>query len=288
MAVHHLSQLVVLVIWIAHLPYAIGASCVADNVLRAFRAEAEVGVLDCQYILGIPQPTAVITSTIYVTLTFTSKTKTIKSSGTTTVFSNDPTTTRTGYTTTYVPYLPTYVSQYPEARVSSACSCVSQPVITVGDFPLVYVSTTVPGTTTITRYQTTETTSTTETKFPHVTTTFPAICYSSFLTLNFATANPQRPVTTIAPSPGISTTTDEDCCMSCFHAKNCLYWRNEPSAGCKIILGTTKVGDLVLNVCPLGIQNNGGLSKPGATTAAYNPGPCFKQDATYLFAAPFN
>lgn len=62
MAVHHLSQLVVLVIWIAHLPYAIGASCVADNVLRAFRAEAEVGVLDCQYILGIPQPTAVITS----------------------------------------------------------------------------------------------------------------------------------------------------------------------------------------------------------------------------------
>jgi hypothetical protein len=48
------------------------------------------------------------------------------------------------------------------------------------------------------------------------------------------------------------------------------------------------VADLVLNICPLGIQNNGGLSKPGAIIAAYNPGLYFKADFPYLFAAPFN
>lgn len=52
--------------------------------------------------------------------------------------------TITEYTTKFVPYLPTYVSQYPEARVSSACSCISQPMITLADYSLVYVSTTVP------------------------------------------------------------------------------------------------------------------------------------------------
>lgn len=48
------------------------------------------------------------------------------------------------------------------------------------------------------------------------------------------------------------------------------------------------MADLVLNVCPLGIQSEGGLSKPGGPTVAYNPGPCLKGDAKYLFAAPFN
>ena len=76
--------------------------------------------------------------------------------------------------------------------------------------------------------------------------------------------------------------------MSCFNAKNCLYWTNDPTFGCKIVLGTTKVADLVLNVCPLGIQSDGGLSKPGGTAGGYNPGPCMKSDFPYLFAAPFN
>ena len=125
--------------------------------------------------------------------------------------------------------------------------------------------------------QRTETTTISESAFLPATTTVPAIYYTSYLTLNFATANPQRPVTTIKPSPRTSTSSEY-----------CLCWSNDPKTGCKIVLGTTKVADLVLNICPLGIQNNGGLSKPGATTVAYNPGPCFKTDSPYLFAAPFN
>src|SRR5882724_1189873 len=52
--------------------------------------------------------------------------------------------TITKYTTTHLPYLPTYVSQYPEARVSSACSCISQPVVTLADYSYVTVSVTDP------------------------------------------------------------------------------------------------------------------------------------------------
>jgi hypothetical protein len=55
MAIYHLSELVVLVILIANLPYTIGTSCAADNVLRGVRREGEVGVLDCQYLLSIPE-----------------------------------------------------------------------------------------------------------------------------------------------------------------------------------------------------------------------------------------
>jgi hypothetical protein len=46
---------VVLVVLIVSLPYTIGTSCAADNVLRAVRREGEVGVLDCQCLLSIPE-----------------------------------------------------------------------------------------------------------------------------------------------------------------------------------------------------------------------------------------
>lgn len=61
MALPYLSELIGLVILVANLPCAIASSCAADNVLRALRAEGEVGVLDCQYLLSIPQPTFVVT-----------------------------------------------------------------------------------------------------------------------------------------------------------------------------------------------------------------------------------
>lgn len=55
------------------------------------------------------------------------------------------------------------------------------------------------------------------------------------------------------------------------------------------MLGTEKVGDLILSICPLGIGKEGGLDKPGdMKVRAYNPGPCLKGDEKYLFAAPFN
>ena len=53
------------------------------------------------------------------------------------------------------------------------------------------------------------------------------------------------------------------------------------------MLGTEKVGDEVVSVCPLGIGSQGGLEKPGAaaTKWLFNAGPCLKGDAQYLFAA---
>lgn len=50
----YLSQLLVLVVWGANLPFTIGTSCNADNVLRAIRSEGEVGVLDCLDLFSIP------------------------------------------------------------------------------------------------------------------------------------------------------------------------------------------------------------------------------------------
>lgn len=52
------------------------------------------------------------------------------------------------------------------------------------------------------------------------------------------------------------------------------------------MVGTEKVAEEVLGVCPLGVAGQGGLEKPGATKGAvFNPGPCLKGDAQFLFAA---
>ncbi|KAF8854993.1 hypothetical protein BDZ45DRAFT_746884 [Acephala macrosclerotiorum] len=257
-----------------YLTSLMGSLCITDNVLRAFCGEGEVGVLDCQYLLSIPQPNFVITETIYLTETFLSKRKTVRSSGTVTAIASEVFSAITEYTTTFVPYLSIYASQHLEAHISSTCSCISQPVIPSADYSLVYLLSAQKQRAPLSA-----------TLHSSVTTTHPAICYTSFLALNFATANPQRPVTTVTPSPG-TPTSDESCCMSCFHAKNCLHWSNNLRAECKIVVEITKVTDLISNICPLGIQNEGGLSKPGATTMAYNPGPCFGGDSRYLFAAP--
>lgn len=54
------------------------------------------------------------------------------------------------------------------------------------------------------------------------------------------------------------------------------------------MLGTSKVGDLMLGICPLGIGSGGGLAKAGGVEGGYNPGPCLKGDEKYLFAVPVN
>ena len=87
--------------------------------------------------------------------------------------------------------------------------------------------------------QRTETTAISESAFLPATTTVPAIYYTSYLTLNFATANPQRPVTTIRPSPRTSTS-NEDCCFSCFYAKTAYTGATIPKLDVKSFSGRQK------------------------------------------------
>ena len=54
MAFFSSTKLYALIVGIAQLYFTVATSCAADNVLRAFRAQSEIGVLDCLYLFSIP------------------------------------------------------------------------------------------------------------------------------------------------------------------------------------------------------------------------------------------
>lgn len=102
---------------------------------------------------------------------------------------------------------------------------------------------------------------------------------------NYAIATPSRAVKTISAGKNLD---DLHCCTACFKQKDCLYWSNvlaeSGSSNCKVVVGTDKVKDLELNICPLGIQSKGGLGQLGNGNLNY--GPCLKDGEVLLMSSP--
>lgn len=195
---------------------------------------------------------------------------------------------KTLYTTTYNPFLPSYVSQYPETRVSSACSCVPPfEVITItASLPAITVtSKNKASTDTTSKYSATTVTTEFKVQYRPATATYPALCYPTNLALNYAIATPSRAVKTISAGQNLD---DLHCCTACYNKKDCLYWSNAVSgsgtSSCKVVVGTDKVKDSGLGICPLGIGNKGGLGGLGDGTL--NLGPCLSAGEVLLMSTP--
>ncbi|KAI9871249.1 MAG: hypothetical protein M1830_003142, partial [Pleopsidium flavum] len=79
--------------------------------------------------------------------------------------------------------------------------------------------------------------------------------------------------------------TEGDCCVTCYNAKNCVYFQfrpdNPPAARCEYYIGITQTDTTpYVDICPLGVSKESGLDSPvgaGLGQYWYNYGPCLSR-----------
>ncbi|KAL8820070.1 MAG: hypothetical protein Q9191_007592 [Dirinaria sp. TL-2023a] len=71
-------------------------------------------------------------------------------------------------------------------------------------------------------------------------------------------------------------TTKQDCCLTCYNAKNCMsFIFNDKNQQCNYYVGTTQTTFTYrVDVCPLGITSGSYEQAPGWATLPDNYGPC--------------
>ncbi|KAI9679315.1 MAG: hypothetical protein M1817_005335 [Caeruleum heppii] len=216
-------------------------ACNRDNVLRAL-LNPRNAVEATSFCRNYIPTTETITPTNAVTVTATT---------TSTVYSRYTPLISMAKAKRDVPPIPTFISQYPASRVSSACSCLSVTPLT---------RTTTLGTVTVT-----------------ATRTIPALCNPTNFKQYQGAVDKRQPV----QLQQVAGTTEQECCITCFNAKDCTIFQFRPdnpvAQGCEYYKGLSQTDDSNReDVCPLGVSQGSGLSSPQPGRLLYNYGPCLE------------
>ncbi|KAK4693004.1 hypothetical protein P7C71_g4309, partial [Lecanoromycetidae sp. Uapishka_2] len=270
---------------------------IVNVVVSALKVVSQAAYPFCSSFISIQNVTSTVTATSTVTPAVVQITDTITPAAVTVTDTATATSTVIGSTSTIyshytpsvakekraAPTIPPYLKNFAANEISTACSCLSIPPKTT---TITTTTTTTLPASTLTALATaatptSTTTSTTTTSVPQSSTTLPAICAPSALSIVSGVLSSEG-----SASPNQinnAATTVLDCCLSCFNTLNCLGYLFGPQCSVFVLTqgpeGDPAPADAAqAALCPIGVSTQDTLFPPGISSDpgsdGFRAGPC--------------